>query len=189
MTKTRKASVVRGSLAWLFVLMFLGGIAHNGYLWLESKAQRRQATQARLRADLILLSNPLGVVVCSEEGEIAFFNPTAEKMFGWKASEVLGKPVSKLMDHSNGEAHDLKFKAAVEELRKTKEPWQVTQVTRRRVLTGAVKKDGTKFNIEMSVRGICYDNNIEFIAIIKDPSAPREESSPFMVPSLAEHKK
>nr|WP_241152688.1 PAS domain S-box protein [Tsuneonella troitsensis] len=46
------------------------------------------------------------MVVIDEAGAISEFSPTAERMFGWKASEVAGRNVALLMPEPYRSAHD-----------------------------------------------------------------------------------
>jgi two-component system cell cycle sensor histidine kinase/response regulator CckA len=62
---------------------------------LEAAVARRTAdlreSEARLRA--IIESSPDALIVTDEEGRIDTFNPTAERMFGHSALQVLGRPI------------------------------------------------------------------------------------------------
>ena len=47
-----------------------------------------------------------GIITISEQGIIHIFNPAAEKLFGWTATEVVGQNVSILMGEPHASAHD-----------------------------------------------------------------------------------
>ena len=38
-------------------------------------------------------SSPLPIIVFDTAGKITLWNPAAERVFGWRAEEVLGKPI------------------------------------------------------------------------------------------------
>ena len=61
-------------------------------------------TEARLRA--ILATAVEGIVTISERGIIESFNLSAEKMFGYKAAEVIGQNVKVLMPEPHHAQHD-----------------------------------------------------------------------------------
>jgi PAS domain S-box-containing protein len=77
---------------------------------LRSQAQRRQAASTlrdsaeRLRA--ILETAVEGIITIDERGIIESFNLAAERIFGYKAKEVIGKNVSVLMPSPHREQHD-----------------------------------------------------------------------------------
>src|ERR1043165_4587784 len=58
----------------------------------------------RLRA--ILDTAVEGIITIDDRGIIESMNPAAEKTFGWKAKEVIGKNVSALMPSPYREQHD-----------------------------------------------------------------------------------
>jgi len=76
----------------------------------RSQAQRRQTASAlrdsaeRLRA--ILETAVEGIITIDDRGIIESFNLAAEKIFGYKAKEVIGRNVSTLMPSPHREQHD-----------------------------------------------------------------------------------
>jgi PAS domain S-box-containing protein len=68
--------------------------ASRDELDIEVNARRRieeelQRTVATL--ETIIREAPMSIVVVTKEGAVVMWNPTAEKMFGWKEQEVLGE--------------------------------------------------------------------------------------------------
>lgn len=62
--------------------------------------------------ETLIDSSPLPIVTLATTGEITLWNPAAERLFGWTASEVLGKPIpfvpqDKLAEHRGMRAEDL----------------------------------------------------------------------------------
>jgi two-component system cell cycle sensor histidine kinase/response regulator CckA len=60
------------------------------------RSARSAAELARTRELLtaILAASPFSIVSVDNGGNVQFFNPAAERLYGWKADEVLGMPVS-----------------------------------------------------------------------------------------------
>src|SRR5581483_5934994 len=57
-------------------------------------------------------SSPLPIIVSTSYGDITLWNPAAERLFGWGAEEVLGKPIpfipeEKLEEHRAMQARGL----------------------------------------------------------------------------------
>ncbi len=103
-----------------------------------------------------------GVVIIDDEGMILSFSPTAEKIFGYKASEIIGKNVSLLIAPPHRRQHD-------DYLKNYKK-------TRRHNIIGsereeyAQRKDGTLFPIELKVGEVKLSNTRIFTGFIKDLS-------------------
>jgi len=69
----------------------------------HAEQQRQESTQ-RLKA--IVDTAVDGLVTINERGIIESANPAAERMFGWDASELVGRNVSMLMPEPDRSAHD-----------------------------------------------------------------------------------
>ncbi len=96
------------SMIWLshgfFWLLGLGGIA-----FASTRLGRSLAKQKRTELDLqeanqtleaLIKSAPLAIVVLDANGSLLLWNPAAERIFGWRASEVVGQPPPFLPDDS-----------------------------------------------------------------------------------------
>ena len=68
---------------------------------------RRAGPRVRLppadRGEALLAESPLPTVLLAREGNIVFWNRAAENLFGWRASELLGRPA---MAIARPEGHD-----------------------------------------------------------------------------------
>lgn len=104
-----------------------------------------------------------GVVVADETGIITDFSPSAERMFGYRAKEVLGKSVSILIPHSDREGHSryiINFR----------DSGRAKVVGMRRKLA-AMKATGEKFAIEIGLTRAMIGGRQTLIATIHDISA------------------
>lgn len=101
-------------------------------------------THERLRS--ILEASLDAIVTIDERGIVLSFNPSAERMFGYTAGEIVGRNVSLLMPSPDRERHD----EYIARYLRTGEPHVIG---RNREVT-AQKKDGTPFPIYLSVAEI-----------------------------------
>ncbi|MEW5819134.1 MAG: PAS domain-containing sensor histidine kinase [Cyanobacteriota bacterium] len=101
------------------------------------------------------------IIMIDNQGQIAYWNPAAERMFGYMPEEVYGKDVHLLLAPS-------RF------WDKYKEGFKLFQQTGSGIAVGktlefsALKKDQTEFYIELSVSSIQFDDKWQAIAIIRD---------------------
>ena len=75
---------------------------------LETQVGARAADlrDANARLQSIIDSAVDGIIVIDAKGKIEAFNPGAERLFGYPASEVIGRNVSMLMPSPDHEGHD-----------------------------------------------------------------------------------
>jgi two-component system cell cycle sensor histidine kinase/response regulator CckA len=74
---------------------------------------RRQLTEAHEFLHALVDSSPLPIIVFDTSGNITLWNPASERVFGWRAEEVLGKPIpfipdEKVEEHRAMRAQDLR---------------------------------------------------------------------------------
>ena len=119
--------------------------------------------EALLRA--ILETSPDGLITIDERGTINSFNPAAERMFGYRPEEVLGRNVACLMPSPYREAHD----GYLERYRRTGEK-RIIGIGRE-VL--GQRKDGTIFPLELAVGEVRAEGYLLFAGFVRDVSARR----------------
>jgi PAS domain S-box-containing protein len=138
------------------------------------------AKEEQRRSDLIILSSPQAIIVCDHDKHIILMNAAAEEMFGWPAKETLGQRVDRIVTLEYLARHDAFFDAAIQRLRDAPDNWQI----RREQIHGeGVNRNGRRFPVTLSIRGIKYRGRIEFIATIQKTQAaaappPAPESLP-----------
>ena len=150
---------------------------HNQVCWLVEKveymandSQRAVADQGinqdiRFRAALtesILNTAVDGIISITEMGKILSFNPAAERMFGYTAKEVLGKNVSILMSTTRHPNHDSYISNYLKSGKSA-----IIGIGRE---TKALHKDGSEFDIQLSISECRIDEKIVFTGIIQDIS-------------------
>lgn len=104
-----------------------------------------------------------GIVVISENGTIELFNPGAEKMFGHRGEDMLGRNVSMLMPEPFRSEHD-------EYLARYWRTGEAHVIGRPREVK-ACRRDGSLFNVELRVSLLERGGaNRGFIGILQDIS-------------------
>jgi len=101
------------------------------------------------------------IIMMDNEGKISYWNKAAEKMFGYKAEEIIGKHLHyTLAPKSFHEAYDKGFS-------RFKDTGEGTAVGKTLELT-AIKKDGTEFPIELSLSSVKIKDKWCAIGIVRD---------------------
>ncbi|MFH1303234.1 MAG: PAS domain S-box protein [Planctomycetota bacterium] len=110
---------------------------------LESKAVSSELRQTQAHLKAIVETAIEAIITINRRGIVKSFNPAAEKMFGYSASEIINQNVSLLTPSPTREHHDQYIAHYLE----TGEP---TIIGARRELK-ACRRDGSIFPIELSV--------------------------------------
>ncbi|MCP4252649.1 MAG: PAS domain S-box protein [Candidatus Scalindua sp.] len=137
---------------------------HSAANLLASALARKMAEDTRKSSEekyRKLIETAQDAIICDENGIITIWNKSAEKIFGYKKSEIIGKPVSTIIPERYIEKHQ-KGVARFLESNKTSIMDKVMEFSGK-------AKDGIEFPLEMS---LSYqetgDGNNAFTAIIRD---------------------
>ena len=101
------------------------------------------------------------IILMNDEGKISYWNPAAEKIFGYTRQEAVGKRLHTIL--SPEEYHDA-YREGFRIFRET----GCGPVVGKTLEFLAVRKDGTKFPIEMSTSVINVKGRREAVGIIRD---------------------
>lgn len=103
-----------------------------------------------------------GIITIGDDGTVQSFNPAAERIFGYTASEVIGRNVHMIMPSPDAEAHDNYIGRYLE--------------TGKRKIIGVgrevmgLRKDGSEFPIELGVGEVRLGDRHLFTGFIHDLS-------------------
>lgn len=109
----------------------------------EQKRIQNELQEQELQMRTILNTLPDGVITIDQEANIQMFNPSAERLFGFKADEVIGKNINILMPEPYHSQHD----SYIQKYLQTGEN-KVIGLSREVV---GLRKDGTSFPMYLSV--------------------------------------
>jgi len=129
----------------------------------EPERTRPQERDALLRA--IVETSPDGLITIQEDGIIRSFNPAAERMFGYRAAEVIGRNVSSLMPAPYREQHD----DYIARYLRTGEK-RIIGIGRE---VSGLRKDGRIFPMELAVGEVQAGGRRFFAGFVRDISPRR----------------
>lgn len=122
------------------------------------------------RTEQIIDSALDAVVTMDLDGLIISWNPQAEVIFGWRASEVIGKKMSQvIIPPSYREAHERGHRHLIKTGQAT--------VLNRRIELSALRRDGTEFPVELTIAKVMVGGTPQFSAFIRDLSELKESES------------
>jgi two-component system sensor kinase FixL len=160
---------VSGAGDWLSLSLFVGtGLAIS---WINHRLRNAEAAQhasAQLattraeRMDAIINTTVDGIIVIGSDGKIEAFNRGAQRLFGYQASEVLGRNVNMLMPSPYHEEHDGYL-----------ERYKATRAARiigtGREVSGR-RRDGSVFPLHLSVGEMTIGGEQKFTGMLHDLS-------------------
>lgn len=121
-----------------------------------------EVNYSRTRFQTILENTIDGIITMDTSSKILSFNPAAERLFGYRAEEVLGEKVTLLMPEPYHSEHDTYIKNYLDTGEK-----KVIGSSREVI---GLRKDGTTFPIELGVAEINTLGHHLFAGIIRDIS-------------------
>ena len=125
------------------------------------KERELQASQAQLRA--IIMTAGVAIVTIDAQGHMLSCNPAVERLFGYRAEEMLGQNIALLMDEPDRSAHDhyLRRREGAEGAR------ELPLVGRTREFN-ALHKSGRALTVQVSVSEIKGAQGKLYVGVITD---------------------
>jgi diguanylate cyclase (GGDEF)-like protein/PAS domain S-box-containing protein len=122
-------------------------------------AESLRTSEYRLRS--IVTNSADGIVTINERGIVDSFNPAAERIFGYSASEVVNRNVSMLMIEPDRSAHD-------EYIRRYTSTGhgRIIGVGPREVI--GRRKNGSTFPMDLAISEMRHDDGPRFVGIVRD---------------------
>ncbi len=109
----------------------------------------------------LLINAPDAVIVIDQNSLITYWNPQAEKMFGWKAHQVIDQSLSgTIIPRQHREAHDYGMKRYL--------ATGDAHVLNKTVEITAINIRGEEFYISLSISSTSQNGKVAFIAFIRD---------------------
>jgi two-component system, NarL family, sensor histidine kinase UhpB len=110
----------------------------------------------------LIMNSALDAIICINiTGEITVWNPQAEKMFGWKENEIIGKKlIETIIPEQNRKSHSDGFSRYME----TGEGAILNKV----IEIAALNRAGNEFPVELAIVPIKQNGDYFFCAFIRD---------------------
>jgi len=136
----------------------IGSLARSFNTMADQVARALQTKETMLRS--VTETAHDAIIAADGKGLITFWNPGAERMFGYTPAEILGKPLTTLMPQKYADAHRAGFQRYLD----TREP----RVVGKSVELEARRKDGSEFAIELTLGAAPANGGISFTGVIRD---------------------
>lgn len=131
-----------------------------------SQEEKVKLKESEIKIRTIVATAVDGIIVIDSKGIVDAFNVASERMFGYKAKEIIGKNVKILMPDPYHSEHD-------QYLKKYKDTGERKIIGIGREVIGR-RKDGTHFPIDLAVSEMKFTEKRMFTGIIRDISARKK---------------
>lgn len=160
-----EATRVLQSIAMLAGVLWVALVGYLLWLWLRKQDVERRLAEIQLRDSSTRIQTILdtvvdGIVTIDDLGVIETVNAATERIFGYVASEMVGRNIKMLMPESYSQHHD----AHLWQYRNTREPHIIGQG--REVL--GLRKDGSVFALDLAVSEMMLGKQLHFTGVLRD---------------------
>lgn len=149
----------------LIVFAALGAVASLLGAWAARRRRMGEeasvalaAREAHLRS--IFDTAPEAMIVINDEGVVQSYGASAERMYGWRPAEVIGRNISMLMPQPFRDQHDSYLKRYLQTGEK-----RIIGIGR--IVVGQ-RKDGTTFPMELAVGEVASEHGRFFTGFVRD---------------------
>ncbi|WPZ32354.1 PAS domain S-box protein [Thalassobaculum sp. OXR-137] len=144
-----------------------GQLTH--FVWILEDITERVAFQheiatARDRLEVVLHSAPDAIITLDARQRIRTFNDAAERLFGWPAAEIIGKPLAMLLPENLRHRHESLAAGYLSE--SVDRPGPMTGMR----IVDALRRDGTTFPAHVTLAQFVEDGSPSVAAIARDMS-------------------
>ncbi|MBN9669770.1 ATP-binding protein [Roseibium aggregatum] len=125
-----------------------------------------ELSESRAHASAIVNNVIDGLILIDSDGTIEQFNPSCERMFGYKAKDIIGRNVKVLMKPEDARHHDM-FLSRFQAGQGGKSIDLIRELE-------AVNRSGRVFPIELGTSTVTVDGKAKFSGVIRDISERQE---------------
>ena len=81
---------------------------HIAGIAIERKRAEEALREINDTLEAVIRASPMGITILDSDGNVKLWNPAAERIFGWQAEEVLGRPLPSVPDNRRQEHRALR---------------------------------------------------------------------------------
>ena len=154
-----------GGIPWVVLanrILALFAIWVTAVLLAKAKGAEKRTRTVADHLTAVLNSAVISIIMIDAKGIVTSFNPAAEKLFGYRADEVISRNVSMLMPEPYHQAHD-------DYIANYMDGGQAKIIGRTREAAG-LRKDGQTFPIVLSVGEMWSGDERYFVGFVTDIS-------------------
>lgn len=126
----------------------------------ERKMAEEAMRESEGKLQAVTRTAPDAIILLTDAGKVSYWNPAAERIFGYSAGEVMGREMAFLIPERFQKAHEHAFKRFAE----TGEGPKLGST----VEMAGLRKDGTEFPLELSISGFLLNDKRHASGIIRD---------------------
>lgn len=129
----------------------------------EVLARTNQLADSEKKFSSILQLAPEGILTTNSDGIIQLFNEGAQKLFGYSEDEIIGKPLTMLIDQTLHDKHHQHMKDFKEGAVNKIHMAAYSDIQ-------GIRKDGSSFIVKVSISKVKVKGDVIFAAIVHDIS-------------------
>jgi two-component system CheB/CheR fusion protein len=164
-TSEIRAPFIRAGLIAIGVAMLVIFLASRLFYRIARPIEEAIEQQAETFKTLVDTARE-GIILADIDGKIEFVNPAAEQIFGYHQDELLGVPLTRLMSDQYGVVHD----GYIESYLRT----GIGKIIGSGRQLIAIRKDGSRFPIHLSIGDIKLSHTRLFAGVIMDISEQQQ---------------
>ena len=164
-TTHASSSVAAGVDAFLLVVVLAPGL-----WWMIIRPLQGGIVSEQQRAAAIMHGAFHGIITIDEAGSVESVNPAAERLFGYREEELLGRPLTLLMPERYRERH----LTALDLARSTAAP---PHQARRIIEVEGLRKDGSELQVELSLTAWQSAGARKYAGFVRDITARKQAES------------
>lgn len=165
---------IRDQFRWsipIFLLLVVGGalVLHSQIKPVTARIieSERVATEKELRMRTVMDNVGEGIITVDEQGNIESFNRAASKIFGYTWEEIAGKNIAQLIPENMRDAHS----NGMQRFLSGGDPVVVGKPS---IELPGLRKDGTTFQLELTINAMSLDSRHLFVGIARDISERKQ---------------